>query len=101
MDTAIVRGKECKMRIKKELVRREIAGDIILVPTGKTVLENNGLFVLNDVGAAIWDMLTAGKNEDEILEALQETYEADPAMLQRDTTEFLAKLADMGILECP
>lgn len=89
------------MRIKKELVRREIAGDIILVPTGKTVLENNGLFVLNDVGAAIWDMLTAGKNEDEILEALQETYEADPAMLQRDTTEFLAKLADMGILECP
>jgi hypothetical protein len=34
------------MRIKKELIMREIDGDVILVPVGQTILENNGLFLL-------------------------------------------------------
>ena len=38
------------MKIKKELIKRTIAGDTILVPVGKTVYESNGLFVLNGVG---------------------------------------------------
>ena len=42
------------MIIKKELIKREIAGDTILVPVGKTVFDANGLFVLNEIGAFIW-----------------------------------------------
>ena len=45
------------MEIKKELIKRDIAGDTVLVPVGKTVMENNGLFILNELGAFIWDML--------------------------------------------
>ena len=37
------------MKIKKELIKREIAGDTILVPVGKTVYDANGLFVLNEL----------------------------------------------------
>ena len=45
------------MKIKREFALREIAGDILLVPTGKTALDLNGMLTLNAVGAEIWKML--------------------------------------------
>lgn len=45
------------MELKKELVLRDIAGDFVLIPTGTTVLENNGLFTINEVAARIWELL--------------------------------------------
>ncbi len=45
------------MRVDKEFVLREIAGDYIIIPTGKTVLEFNGLITVNEVGVSIWNML--------------------------------------------
>ena len=45
------------MKIKKELIKREIAGDTILVPVGQTVYDANGLFVMNELAAFIWDLL--------------------------------------------
>ena len=55
------------MKIKKELVKRDIAGDTILVPVGKTVYDSNGLFILNELGAFLWDRLEAAKSEEELL----------------------------------
>ena len=60
------------MKIKREFVLREIAGDILLVPTGKTALDLNGMLTLNGVGADIWKMLLEVENEDEIVRRLLE-----------------------------
>ena len=87
------------MRVIKQLIKREIAGDVILVPVGRTVLENNGLFILNEVSADIWDMLNQGKDFEQIVQTLAETYDADPETIRADTEEFLANLEKMGILE--
>lgn len=87
------------MKIKKELIIREIAGDVILVPVGKTVLENNGLFLLNEVSADIWKMLCEGKDQAEITAALAEMYDADPNVIWADVEEFLEDLVKKGILE--
>ena len=86
------------MIIKKELIKREIAGDTILVPVGKTVYESNGLFALNELGAFIWDLLPKVESEEEILSAVLEEYEVTPETAAADISEFLAKLKDMGIL---
>ena len=50
------------MELKKELVLRDIAGDFVLIPTGTTVLENNGLFTINEVAARTWsiDLVLSG-----------------------------------------
>lgn len=87
------------MKIKKELIMREIAGDVILVPVGKTVIENNGLYILNEVSADIWKMIAAGKDYADIVQALSEDYDADPAQIRADTDEFLHQLEENGILE--
>ena len=86
------------MIIKKELIKREIAGDVILVPVGQTVYESNGLFVLNDLAAFIWDLLPAVNTEAEITKAVLDAYDVSEEMAARDVAEFLRKLKQMQIL---
>lgn len=86
------------MIIKKKLLKREINGEHFLVPLGKTVYEANGLFVLSELGAFIWDLLPGAENEDDILKEVLEEYEVDESVARTDLTEYLDKLRDMGIL---
>ena len=86
------------MKIKKELIKRTIAGDTILVPVGKTVYESNGLFVLNGVGAFLWDILPEAESETELLQAVQERYDVSKEQAEKDIRVFLDKLIQMNIL---
>jgi len=86
------------MKIKKELIKRDIAGDTILVPVGKTVYDSNGLFVLNELGTFIWDILPEVQSEEEITEAILREYEVSREEAARDTAEFLDKLRKMEII---
>ena len=86
------------MKIKKELVKRDIAGDTVLVPVGKTVYESNGLFILNEVGAFLWDRLESADSEDALLTALLEEYEITEDIARADIHEFLEKLQELGIV---
>ena len=51
------------MKLKAQLVKREIAGDTILVPVGETTTKLQGLLTINETGAAIWDALPEAENE--------------------------------------
>ena len=86
------------MNIKKELIKREIAGDTILVPVGKTVYDSNGLFALNELGAFIWDLLPGAESEEEICEAVLAEYDVDEATARQDIGELMSKLRKLGIL---
>jgi hypothetical protein len=86
------------MKIKKELIRREIAGESFLIPLGKTVYDTNGLFVLTEVGAFLWDLLPEAKDEEELLRAVLETYDVSQPQAAADIAEFLEKLRKMEIL---
>ena len=86
------------MNIKREFVLREIAGDLLLVPTGKTALDLNGMLTLNEVGAEIWKMLPEVADEEEIVQRLLNDYEAKAEDIRPDVTAFLDKLRELGIL---
>ena len=86
------------MIIKKELIKREIAGDTILVPVGKTVYDSNGLFVLNELGAFIWEILPKMETEAEICEAIRAEYDVSKEEAARDVAEFMSKLRELKIL---
>lgn len=86
------------MKIKKELIKREIAGDTILVPVGKTVYDSNGLFVLNELGAFLWDRLEKVNGVDELCVAVLEVYEVSEQEARRDIDEFLNKLKKLDII---
>ena len=86
------------MKIKKELIKREIAGDTILVPSGKTVYDSNGLFVLNELGAFLWDLLPKVEDKCELLDAVLAEYDVTEEVARADLDAFLSKLEDMGII---
>jgi hypothetical protein len=86
------------MIIKKELIKRNVAGDIILVPVGKTVYESNGLFVLNELGDFLWDRLEAAESEADLCAAVLAEYDVTAEEAARDIAEFVAQLRTMEIL---
>ncbi len=86
------------MIIKKELIKREIAGDTILIPVGKTVLDSNGLFVLNELGAFIWEILPKAETQEEICDAILAEYEVSPEEAAKDVADFLEKLSQLNII---
>ena len=87
------------MNIKKELITREIAGEVILVPVGKSVLDSNGLFALNELGSFLWKHLPDAKNENELVELILDEYDVDRETAAADLAEFLQKLREMGIMD--
>lgn len=86
------------MKIKKELIRRDIAGDTVLVPVGKSVYDSNGLFVMNEVGAFIWNLLPQAQSPEDIVRRVMEEYAVTEETAAADTAEFLARLGELGIL---
>ena len=86
------------MNIRKKLLRREIAGEIFLVPLGKTVYDTNGLFVLSELGAFIWDLLPESESEEDILARILKEYDVDEDTAKADLTAFLQKLRSMEII---
>jgi len=87
-----------KMKVEKEFVLREIAGDYIIIPTGKTVLEFNGLITVNEVGISLWNMLQKEVSFDELVQGILEEYDVEEAVAREDIQEFLDQLIAGGIL---
>lgn len=86
------------MKIKKEFVLRNIGGDLLLVPTGKTALDLNGMITLNEVGGEIWNMLPEVTCEEEIVQRILTEYDADPEEVRKDVAEFLEKFRELDII---
>lgn len=86
------------MKLKKEFIKREIAGENLLVPTGETSLTFNGLITLNEVGAFIWDKLSQAQSEEDVVEFILEEYDVDEETAKADTKEFLGKLKSAEII---
>lgn len=89
------------MKIKKDFVLREIAGEYVIIPTGKTVRTFNGLITVNEVGAELWKMLQSEVNFDELLQGILSEYDVDEETAREDIQEFLDTLTEGGILDKP
>ena len=80
------------MKLKKEFILREIAGEYILVPTGETTLNFNGLITVNELGAFIWNNIEKVNSEEDILKLILDEYEVEENIAREDLNEFLNKL---------
>ena len=84
------------MKIEKEFILREIAGDYIIVPVGKTALEFNGMITLNDVAVFIWENLERVDSQAELLQLVLDEFEVDEATADADLNGFLSMLLERG-----
>ena len=87
------------MKIKDGYLLREVAGNHVVVPTGKAILDFSGVITLNGTGVFLWKLLNTEKTEQELLSALLAEYEIDETTAKADLTEFLEKLKAAELLE--
>ena len=86
------------MKIAKEYILREIAGDYIIVPVRAAALEFNGMITVNETGASLWEKLREGTTKEELLHAMLEEYEVSEKEAEADIQEFLQMLQKNKIL---
>ena len=86
------------MQIKKELIKRTVAGETVLVPVGDAVYQANGLFVLNELGGFLWDLLPQAQDPDALVTAVLAEYEVEESVARQDIALFLRELEKLGIL---
>lgn len=89
------------MKVQNDFVLREIAGDYVIIPTGKTVLSFNGLITVNEVGADLWKMLQSEVSFDDLVLGILDIYDVDETTAREDIQEFLDTLIRGGILDDP
>ena len=86
------------MRVSKDFIMREIAGEFILVPTGAAAAKFNGLITMNEVGKFIFQTLAEEHTAQEVAARITEEYSVDAGTALTDLEEFLQQLRQIGAL---
>lgn len=88
------------MRIVKEFILREIAGECVLIPTGMTTQEFNGLITLSDTAKYIWENMEKVDSLEEMVKKITDEYEVDEETARRDVIGFISQMLQIGFVEC-
>ena len=80
-----------------DVVTREIAGETMLVPVTGQLAHLQQLFVLEGVGAHIWDQLDGKRSLQEILDSVLEEYEVTPDVARADLLALVNELIEAGL----
>ena len=86
------------MKLNKNFMIRDIAGETILVPTGEVSQNFNGMITLNEVATFILENIEQCANEDELVQKVLEEFEIDENTARKDMLEFLNQLLYNGII---
>lgn len=87
------------MRVSKDLILREIAGEYILIPVGKAALKIHGMINLSESGAFLWKLLQNDCTEEALTDALLTEYDVDRETAAGDVRSFIEQMEKVGILE--
>lgn len=80
------------MKRIKDFIVREIAGETIMIPTGKTSQEFNGIITLTDTAKFIWEHIEEAESLEALVKMMTEEYEIDEETAARDTVELIQQL---------
>ena len=99
MESNRVHG-DINMKIIKEFILRDIAGECVLVPTGITTQEFNGLITMSDTAKFIWENLEKVDSFDELIQLMLDEYEIDEETAGKDAHAFISELLRVGFIAC-
>lgn len=86
------------MQLTSGFIIREIAGEIIAIPTGDVVHNFSGLMLLNETGQFLFDLLQSPQTKASLVSALLNEFETDELTAQNDVEEFLETLKMNNVL---
>ena len=94
-------GREGVMvyRRKEKVVAREIAGETLLVPIRGNLADMQKLFVLDEVGKYVWDMLDGKNTLSDVSNSICADFKVDPEEAGCDVKDFITDLQGADLVE--
>lgn len=86
------------MKRNTDFMLRDIAGEVILVPTGAATQQFNGMITLNEVAAFIWKNLDESETKEILVDKIMDEFEVDRETAMRDVIGFVSVLYERGLV---
>ena len=87
------------LRAVDDVIEREVAGEVFLVPIRGRLADLHDLFVLNEVGRWLWRRLDGSQSVDALVAGVVEEFEVDDDRARADVDAFLNELQAAGLAE--
>lgn len=89
------------MKLKDQLILREVAGQYVIVPVGKRVQEITSIVYISSSAAYLWDYMKDHEfTKEELVSRIMERYvDVSEEKAAADIDKFLKTLSDNNILD--
>ena len=88
-----------RYRRRGDVVTRTIAGEAFVVPVTGTLAESGGIFILDETGHFIWELLAASLSAEAIVEKICEDFDISPEQARMDVDSFLDELKNECLIQ--
>lgn len=82
----------------EHVVERQVRDTHILVPMHTGPARLDALYTLNETAGFIWNAITPGITDDELVARLTSAYEVDESAARQDVWRILERLTAMGAI---
>jgi hypothetical protein len=83
----------------ESMVFRRIEDETILVPIRNNIGDLQNIYILNEVGARVWELLDGKREIENISNIISSEYDIMPEEAERDIREFLEDLNSVGAIK--
>lgn len=77
---------------------REVADEYILIPTGKTTEEFNGIISLTETAAFIYEHIEEAKSLEDLIDKITKEYDIDTETAEKDAITFINHMLETGLI---
>jgi hypothetical protein len=90
---------DLRLRKKNEIVSRQIAGEMMLIPVMGKIADMKRIFALNPAGEFIWTRLDGGSSLGQISDEMSASFDISREQAFKDAEEFVSELLKEGLIE--
>jgi Coenzyme PQQ synthesis protein D (PqqD) len=83
----------------REVVARQIEGELVIVPIRSGVGDLNSLYTLNQVGSVLWDFMNEGHTIEEMVSRVCDEFEVSGSQAQNDIQNFLGAMLEEKLVQ--
>jgi Coenzyme PQQ synthesis protein D (PqqD) len=83
----------------REVVARQIEGELVIVPIRSGVGDLNSLYTLNQVGSVLWDFMSEGHTIEEMVSRVCDEFEVSGSQAQNDIQNFLGAMLEEKLVQ--
>lgn len=87
------------MKVRSDFILRNIAGEYMLMPAGDQIKDFQGMLVMNELSAFVWEKLQVPTTRDTLLADILAEYEIDEQTAAADLDALLDELNRHGVIE--